>query len=82
MVVRSTNVRDMGTEMTRDGSRELSRTATTSAAWGEAEHGKYMARYKREEAKIQAWEDDERTKAEMEMQRIVVVSTLFIASKG
>nr|GMD23232.1 remorin 4.1-like [Ipomoea batatas] len=69
MVVRSTNVRDMGTEMTRDGSRELSRTAT-------------IVGYKREEAKIQAWEDDERRKAEMEMQRIGVVSTLFIASKG
>nr|GMD11198.1 uncharacterized protein LOC110030579 isoform X1 [Ipomoea batatas] len=68
MVVRSTNVRDMGTEMTRDGSRELSRTAT-------------IVGYKREEAKIQAWED-ERRKAEMEMQRIGVVSTLFIASKG
>lgn len=45
---------------------------TRAAAWEEAEHAKYMARFKREEAKIKAWEVDKKVKAESEMRRIEV----------
>ncbi|KAK8914063.1 hypothetical protein KSP39_PZI023816 [Platanthera zijinensis] len=41
-------------------------------AWDEAERAKYMARFKREEVKLQAWESHEKRKAEMEMKRIEV----------
>uniref|UniRef100_A0A0D9VHX9 Protein kinase domain-containing protein n=1 Tax=Leersia perrieri TaxID=77586 RepID=A0A0D9VHX9_9ORYZ len=41
------------------------RTAVSPAtAWGDAERAKYIARYRREEMKIQAWENRERRKAE------------------
>nr|XP_043613132.1 uncharacterized protein LOC122585101 isoform X2 [Erigeron canadensis] len=43
---------------------------TRAMAWDEAERAKYMARYKREEVKIQAWENHEKRKAEMEMKRM------------
>uniref|UniRef100_A0A0E0K221 Remorin C-terminal domain-containing protein n=1 Tax=Oryza punctata TaxID=4537 RepID=A0A0E0K221_ORYPU len=44
------------------------RTALSPAtAWGDAERAKYMARYRREEMKIQAWENRERRKAERQM---------------
>ncbi|KAL5977145.1 hypothetical protein ACLOJK_021487 [Asimina triloba] len=39
-------------------------------AWEEAEKSKHMARYKREEVKIQAWECEERAKLEAEMKRV------------
>ncbi|KAL5213355.1 hypothetical protein ABZP36_024202 [Zizania latifolia] len=38
-----------------------------ATAWGEAERAKYLARYRREEMKIQAWENRERRKAERQM---------------
>ncbi|KAK8477081.1 hypothetical protein V6N13_115529 [Hibiscus sabdariffa] len=41
-------------------------------AWDEAEHAKYMARYKREEVKIHAWENHETRKAELEMKKMEV----------
>ncbi|XVF85193.1 hypothetical protein PTKIN_Ptkin17bG0098700 [Pterospermum kingtungense] len=41
-------------------------------AWDEAERAKYTARYKREEVKIQAWENHEKRKAEMEMKKMEV----------
>ncbi|KQJ88593.1 uncharacterized protein At3g61260 isoform X2 [Brachypodium distachyon] len=41
-----------------------------AAAWDEAERAKFTARYKREEVKIQAWENHEKRKAEMEMKKI------------
>ncbi|KAI5071430.1 hypothetical protein GOP47_0013681 [Adiantum capillus-veneris] len=45
---------------------------TRAAAWEEAEEAKYIARFEREEAKIQAWENHEKAKAEAEMRRIEV----------
>ncbi|XP_052142645.1 uncharacterized protein LOC127762249 [Oryza glaberrima] len=43
-------------------------TAVSPAtAWGDAERAKYMARYRREEMRIQAWENRERRKAELQM---------------
>ncbi|XXG89085.1 hypothetical protein AAC387_Pa12g1174 [Persea americana] len=45
---------------------------TRAIAWDEAERAKYMARYKSEEVKIQAWENHEKRKAEMEMRRMEV----------
>ncbi|KAH9301530.1 hypothetical protein KI387_013113, partial [Taxus chinensis] len=41
-----------------------------AAAWEEAEQAKYMARYKRDEVKIQAWENKQKIKAEAELGRI------------
>ncbi|KAM4101265.1 hypothetical protein ACJW30_05G130800 [Castanea mollissima] len=41
-----------------------------AAAWEDAEKSKHMARYKREEIKIQAWESQQRAKLEAEMRRI------------
>ncbi|XP_058071549.1 uncharacterized protein LOC131220749 [Magnolia sinica] len=40
-----------------------------AAAWEEAEKSKHMARYKREEIKIQAWEYHQRAKLEAEIKR-------------
>ncbi|KAI5084014.1 hypothetical protein GOP47_0000183 [Adiantum capillus-veneris] len=45
---------------------------TRAVAWEEAEHSKFMARFKREEAKILAWENHEKAKAEAEMRRIEI----------
>ncbi|EPS58226.1 hypothetical protein M569_16588, partial [Genlisea aurea] len=42
-------------------------------AWDEAERAKYMARYKREEVKIQAWENHQKMTAELEMRKVEVV---------
>ncbi len=50
--------------------------ASRAAAWEEAEQAKYAARFKREEAKIQAWENHEKAKAEAEMRRIEVTTTI------
>jgi len=36
----------------------------------------FICRYKREEVKIQAWENHEKRKAEMEMKRIEVLEIL------
>ncbi|GKV36897.1 hypothetical protein SLEP1_g44982 [Rubroshorea leprosula] len=41
-----------------------------AAAWEEAEKSKHMARYKREEIKIQAWESQQKAQLEAEMRRI------------
>ncbi|XP_039015253.1 uncharacterized protein LOC120145498 isoform X2 [Hibiscus syriacus] len=45
---------------------------TRAAAWEEAEKAKYMARFKREEMKIQAWEIHQKAKTEAEMKKIEV----------
>lgn len=41
-----------------------------AAAWEEVEKSKHMARYKREEIKIQAWESQQKTKLDAEMRRV------------
>ncbi|XP_047083875.1 uncharacterized protein LOC124695018 [Lolium rigidum] len=43
---------------------------TRAADWQEAEKAKYLARFQREEVKIQAWENHQRAKYEAEMKRI------------
>uniref|UniRef100_A0ACD5TT84 Uncharacterized protein n=1 Tax=Avena sativa TaxID=4498 RepID=A0ACD5TT84_AVESA len=43
---------------------------TRAADWQEAEKAKYLARFQREEVKIQAWENHQRAKIEAEMKRI------------
>ncbi|KAH7286826.1 hypothetical protein KP509_32G023900 [Ceratopteris richardii] len=43
---------------------------TRAVAWEEAEQSKYLARFKREEAKILAWENSVKAKAEADMRRI------------
>ncbi|KAK3150301.1 hypothetical protein QOZ80_3AG0231450 [Eleusine coracana subsp. coracana] len=43
---------------------------TRAADWQEAEKAKYLARFQREEAKIQAWENHKKAKIEAEMKRI------------
>ncbi|XP_062149830.1 remorin 4.1 [Alnus glutinosa] len=50
----------------------MSPLESRAVAWDEAERAKYTARYKREEVKIQAWENHEIRKAEMEMKRMEV----------
>ncbi|KAJ7957598.1 Remorin family protein [Quillaja saponaria] len=55
-----------------DQSRKLSPLESRAVAWDEAERAKYMARFKREEMKIQAWENHEKRKAEMEMRKMEV----------
>ncbi|KAF5736354.1 hypothetical protein HS088_TW14G00496 [Tripterygium wilfordii] len=44
-----------------------------AAAWEEAEKSRHLARYKREEIKIQAWESQQNAKLEAEMRRIEVI---------
>ncbi|XP_015877678.3 uncharacterized protein LOC107414091 [Ziziphus jujuba] len=41
-----------------------------AASWEEAEKSKHLARYKREEIKIQAWESHQKLKLEADMRRI------------
>ncbi|CAK9144755.1 unnamed protein product [Ilex paraguariensis] len=43
---------------------------TRAAAWEEAEKAKYLARFKREEMKIQAWENHQKAITEAEMRKI------------
>ncbi|WVZ55219.1 hypothetical protein U9M48_005910, partial [Paspalum notatum var. saurae] len=43
---------------------------TRAADWQEAEKAKYLSRFQREEAKIQAWENHQKAKIEAEMKRI------------
>lgn len=43
---------------------------TRAAYWQEAEKAKYLARFQREEAKIQAWENHQKAKIEAEIKRI------------
>ncbi|XP_068665937.1 uncharacterized protein At3g61260-like [Aristolochia californica] len=52
--------------------RQPSPLESRAMAWDEAERAKYMARYKREEVKIQAWESHQKKKAELEMRKIEV----------
>ncbi|XP_061360787.1 uncharacterized protein At3g61260 [Gastrolobium bilobum] len=51
---------------------KLSPLESRAMAWEEAERAKYMARFKREEVKIQAWENHQIRKAEMEMKKMEV----------
>ncbi|KAL2343438.1 hypothetical protein Fmac_004723 [Flemingia macrophylla] len=55
-----------------DQARNLSPLESRAMAWDEAERAKYMARFKREEVKIQAWENHQIRKAEMEMKKMEV----------
>ncbi|KAK7319067.1 hypothetical protein RJT34_03779 [Clitoria ternatea] len=55
-----------------DQARKLSPLESRAMAWDEAERAKYMARFKREEVKIQAWENHQIRKAEMEMKKMEV----------
>ncbi|XP_027344122.1 uncharacterized protein LOC113856490 [Abrus precatorius] len=55
-----------------DQAKKLSPLESRAMAWDEAERAKYMARFKREEVKIQAWENHQIRKAEMEMKKMEV----------
>ncbi|KAL8052718.1 hypothetical protein ABFX02_05G023900 [Erythranthe guttata] len=55
-----------------DCSTEMNPLEKRAAAWDEAERAKYMARYKREEVKIQAWENHQKRKAEMVNRKVEV----------
>ncbi|CAL0306380.1 unnamed protein product [Lupinus luteus] len=52
--------------------RKLNPSETRAMAWDEAERAKYTARFKREEMKIQDWENHQIRKAEMEMKKLEV----------
>ncbi|KAL6847660.1 hypothetical protein ACP4OV_022686 [Aristida adscensionis] len=54
---------------TTDKSVDIDRK-TRALDWQEAEKAKYLARFQREEAKIQAWENHQKAKIEAEMKRI------------
>ncbi|RZC12461.1 Remorin 4.1 isoform F [Glycine soja] len=58
--------------------RKLSPLESRAMAWDEAERAKFMARFKREEVKIQAWENHQIRKAEMEMKKMEVPSLLAL----
>ncbi|KAI4343369.1 hypothetical protein L6164_010727 [Bauhinia variegata] len=55
-----------------DQARKLSPLESRAVAWDEAERAKYAARFKREEVKIQAWENHQVRKAEMELKKMEV----------
>ncbi|XP_019434324.1 PREDICTED: uncharacterized protein LOC109340996 isoform X2 [Lupinus angustifolius] len=59
-------------EKIEDHARKLNPLETKAMAWDEAERAKYMARFKREEMKIKAWENHLIRKAEMEMKKLEV----------
>ncbi|KAL2903591.1 Remorin 4.1 [Bienertia sinuspersici] len=56
--------------------KKINPVENRALAWDEAERTKYMARFKREEVKIQAWENHEKRKAEMEMKKLEVLHLL------
>ncbi|KAJ1392460.1 Remorin, C-terminal [Sesbania bispinosa] len=62
----------MSEKNNEDQARKLSPLESRAMAWDEAERAKYMARFKREEVKIQAWENHQIRKAEMEMKKMEV----------
>ncbi|KAL2547178.1 Remorin family protein [Forsythia ovata] len=66
------NANNVSAGTTTDQSRKLNPLETRAMAWDEAERAKYMARYKGEEVKIQAWENHQKRIAEMEMRRMEV----------
>ncbi|XP_058735887.1 uncharacterized protein At3g61260 [Vicia villosa] len=55
-----------------DQARKMGPLECRAMAWDEAERAKYTARFKREEMKIQAWENHQIRKAEMEMKKMEV----------
>ncbi|XP_066306790.1 uncharacterized protein [Miscanthus floridulus] len=55
---------------TRQEIMDLGERENRAADWQEAEKAKYLARFQREEAKIQAWENLQKAKIEAEMKRI------------
>uniref|UniRef100_A0A804LCJ8 Remorin C-terminal domain-containing protein n=1 Tax=Zea mays TaxID=4577 RepID=A0A804LCJ8_MAIZE len=55
---------------TRQEIMDLGERENRAADWQEAEKAKYLARFHREEAKIQAWENLQKAKIEAEMKRI------------
>ncbi|XP_028772211.1 uncharacterized protein At3g61260 [Neltuma alba] len=57
---------------TENPAKKLSPLESRALAWDEAERAKYMARFKREEVKIQAWENHQIRKAEMEIKKMEV----------
>ncbi|KAL6589492.1 hypothetical protein ACP70R_050336 [Stipagrostis hirtigluma subsp. patula] len=57
------------TNSTREKSVDIDRESR-AADWQEAEKAKYLARFQREEAKIQAWENHQKAKIEAEMKRV------------
>ncbi|XP_038702367.1 uncharacterized protein LOC119998957 isoform X2 [Tripterygium wilfordii] len=61
----STSLKNLGAEQAAKSSIE-----TRAATWEEAEKAKYLARFKREEMKIQAWENHQKAKTEAEMRKI------------
>ncbi|KAJ8769994.1 hypothetical protein K2173_009076 [Erythroxylum novogranatense] len=63
----STSLRTVATEQPTKSVIEM-----RAAAWAEAEKAKYLARFKREETKIQAWENHQKAKTEAEMRKIEV----------
>ncbi|XP_042032251.1 remorin 4.1-like [Salvia splendens] len=63
---------------TDDQSSKTNPLETRAVAWDEAERAKYMARFKREEVKIQAWENHQKRKAEMQMRKVEVKAERLI----
>ncbi|KAA8532327.1 hypothetical protein F0562_032418 [Nyssa sinensis] len=66
--------KDASTSLKTVGVEQPARSVieTRAAAWEEAEKAKYMARFQREEIKIQAWENHQKAKTEAEMRKIEV----------
>ncbi|KAL5569104.1 hypothetical protein UlMin_025679 [Ulmus minor] len=69
-VEESNDCKNNSENQSSDQASQLNPLETRAVAWDEAERAKYMARYKREEVKIQAWENHEKRKAEMEMKKM------------
>ncbi|KAE9601100.1 putative remorin [Lupinus albus] len=60
----------MSEKKVEDHATKLNPLEIRAIAWDEAERAKYMARFNREEVKIQAWETHQIRKAEMEMKKL------------
>ncbi|CAN6302532.1 unnamed protein product [Urochloa humidicola] len=55
---------------TRQEIMDLGQREARATDWQEAEKAKYLARFQREEVKIQAWENHQKAKIEAEMKRV------------
>ncbi|KAL5569102.1 hypothetical protein UlMin_025677 [Ulmus minor] len=69
-VEESNDCKNNSENQSSDQASQLNPLETRAVAWTRLSGAKYMARYKREEVKIQAWENHEKRKAEMEMKKM------------
>ncbi|KAG6383307.1 hypothetical protein SASPL_156947 [Salvia splendens] len=76
-----TDNRDSGNEATDNDELTPTQYTKRAAAWEEAEEAKHVARYKREEIRIQAWESQQKARFDAEMKQIEVKASHLLINE-